>query len=974
MAILAYCCIILLFICFILFTNEASPSSLKPCTFSNFERIILPCNITEKKRKAVYYMNEECDLKHSDSITPPKPINDLLCNCDAGYGQTSNAVVNITCVKCKPGQFNHGGEILSDFTNWSDSSGKLGLTYRAYSYCSDFLSKKQCESWGAGGNGEYLVSGDIKNTTDIRCFEQSYLVLNRQFSGLPGNNKISFLYRVDGRECDIDHVNYCTNGLFFYVNGIQKMHSDYQFQWKEFTTEVDPGPVQFKFLYQRSCSKAAISDVAFIKHLSMVGSFSTESKCSECPAGSYSSLDGATECLKCNQNYYQDKIGQSQCIPCPKGEFSGIGAISCFKLPDCTQKDFYLLPDSVAKCKKNSSGSWLRNQSIYVPKWPNVSDTLCNVLTNASDQYKRPDNPQIMCYCQPGYFLDVSGPIPKCTICKLGLYSDGIQTECMPCKSGYAALRGLYMDHFPEGPLPNVFKQSCSGEFCKDEELIWEPRGNYIATRRLPGSFETILEVIGVEIDYFNPVLTFSCSVDCRLNSNDSKLAKLSHCYLKYYVLKDGQPYFDGDCVDKYSSHLRNGTIFTHQHNLTFPGNYSFRFFFHHEDEGKFSLISFEARIYYVDLLGVKYGSAKQCTECPAGTVVSMDQSTCEKCPNGTFSRKGSTKCTPCPLGTFASEVGSESCIMCGNGTTSNARRDDCEFNGCIFSPEKDLNFDLSPLISDGGPMYEVKTYRTNSYLTQLFYINICSKKHDNTSCAVNSVETDPITNTNFPTQKLLKTMACKRYYFDKMNSYSIGEVLSFEALEGEKKRSGLKITLTGGQSCWNKWRRYISPQTTILMICDLEAGENRPEPLNNFTAIDDRNCIYEFMWKTLYACPLCTQDDYSEVFSECKNGYQYKTKTKKNKCRTAVGEKEYSLERFPCNLIATSISSKSPKFTTLVITILIAITLIIALLIILIYLIRRNRHLRSNLFAPGQSFSKVQHEDEDELVDNMQT
>ena len=76
--------------------------------------------------------------------------------------------------------------------------------------------------------------------------------------------------------------------------------------------------------------------------------------------------------------------------------------------------------------------------------------------------------------------------------------------------------------------------------------------------------------------------------------------------------------------------------------------------------------------------------------------------------------------------------------------------------------------------------------------------------------------------------------MACKRYYFDRFNSISIGEVLSFKALEGDKKRDGLKVILSGGNKCWNKMTRaYTSPQTSILMMCDLEAGVNRPEQLN---------------------------------------------------------------------------------------------------------------------------------------------
>ena len=105
-----------------------------------------------------------------------------------------------------------------------------------------------------------------------------------------------------------------------------------------------------------------------------VGTVSTESKCLECPAGSYSTSAGSKECVKCSQNDYQDKIGQTKCIPCPNGEFSGIGASSCMKLPNCTQREFYLLPDSISKCTKDSTGAWFRNQTVLIPNWSSVFD------------------------------------------------------------------------------------------------------------------------------------------------------------------------------------------------------------------------------------------------------------------------------------------------------------------------------------------------------------------------------------------------------------------------------------------------------------------------------------------------------------------------------------------------------------------------------------------------------------------------
>ena len=104
------------------------------------------------------------------------------------------------------------------------------------------------------------------------------------------------------------------------------------------------------------------------------------------------------------------------------------------------------------------------------------------------------------------------------------------------------------------------------------------------------------------------------------------------------------------------------------------------------------------------------------------------------KCPNGTFSLEGSTKCTHCPEGSFADKEGSGECTKCGEGTTSNNARDGCNYNNCRYQYNKDVVYDLSPLKSDGGPMYRVWYNRTAGISTG-FFVNVCSLKHDNSSC-----------------------------------------------------------------------------------------------------------------------------------------------------------------------------------------------------------------------------------------------
>ena len=173
--------------------------------------------------------------------------------------------------------------------------------------------------------------------------------------------------------------------------------------------------------------------------------------------------------------------------------------------------------------------------------------------------------------------------------------------------------------------------------------------------------------------------------------------------------------------------------------------SFYFRVLFHHEDEGNYSLLSYEARIYHFDITGAKDGSAKECIRCPAGEYLTKTGAFCNKCSKGTYSKEGSTSCLNCSEGYFSDKEGSGECTKCGAETTSNKAKDGCDYNNCRFK-YKDSEYDLSPLKSDGGPMHRVSTYRPKSkYFFPLhYYVNICSLKHDNTSCTTMKRMDDP--------------------------------------------------------------------------------------------------------------------------------------------------------------------------------------------------------------------------------------
>ena len=109
------------------------------------------------------------------------------------------------------------------------------------------------------------------------------------------------------------------------------------------------------------------------------------------------------------------------------------------------------------------------------------------------------------------------------------------------------------------------------------------PRGEYAATRRMPGNFEITAEFKEVEIDYHDAKFTFNCSLDCRMSSDGKRLAKHDHCFLRFALqMFNGtsgsyDSIFEQDCVSKYRQNLRDGTIMNHAYPIRQKGIYNFR-------------------------------------------------------------------------------------------------------------------------------------------------------------------------------------------------------------------------------------------------------------------------------------------------------------------------------------------------------------------------------------------------------------
>jgi len=98
----------------------------------------------------------------------------------------------------------------------------------------------------------------------------------------------------------------------------------------------------------------------------------------------------------------------------------------------------------------------------------------------------------------------------------------------------------------------------------------------------------------------------------------------------------------------------------------------------------------------------------------------------------------------------------------------------------------------------------------------------------------------------------------------------------------------GLTVLLTEGTPGCAPYYGYAVPRTTnVTLICDLASGVGAPVSAypNGMVEFPARSCVYNFVWRSQYACPLCTVEDYEISVSDCANGTKTQTHLRLSEC-----------------------------------------------------------------------------------------
>jgi len=385
---------------------------------------------------------------------------------------------------------------------------------------------------------------------------------------------------------------------------------------------------------------------------------------------------------------------------------------------------------------------------------------------------------------------------------------------------------------------------------------------------------DTVLETAGLATWNFSIV----CKDYCRMQFIDANVSGGTKSYYATNATKEG-PY-------SYTMHLARGE---HKIQVVFS-KYVESVFTHRENR---------MIIHGFNITGVASGGASSCAPCPAGYFSIQSSSECSPCPAGTYSEEGSSTCSICPEGTYSKDIAVASCKACGPNTRSQPDRLDCDEMGCTYSPRAAVVYNLSALQSDEmyGPIWDVKGHA--------FYLNPCQKQHSNRSCF--DVYGKPI-----------QTHACQAIPLG--YSMDLGHVVGYYPFRdaamatdpSDPSRSGLVVQYTDGTPGCKADGVEIPRSTKITFICDPFAGIGYPETVEPVEVLP---CQYQFKWTSLYACPICTLDDFQVVHGKCEdNGLSLKAYVPKNypnRCHSGLNP---ASEYVPC----TSISKQCPSGTYL--------------------------------------------------------
>lgn len=530
-------------------------------------------------------------------------------------------------------------------------------------------------------------------------------------------------------------------------------------------------------------------------------------------------------CSKCEPGTHASDYGASECTPCPDNTSAEQpGQERCDPCPEGTYSF-----RGADKCSQKEECDAIDD---YVITYTECQSDHTRFKTKSPLPFCIGDDiqdEQVACAnCPDGtYRASRSSTCQGCP--SAGQYLPANTTQCQSCPAGSYTPRYLIYEHFDESWDSRLFVSGCEGE-CGSQG--WRETDGDLDSGYQHGSHVTSsLTLPFIDVSSDSAAISFEYSLDCDIHEKNP-------CRLQFVAHPSDN--FTAEAVVWNSVGIPNNRRQKVTLGVATPGLYTLSWIF----EKSSSLIARNddaASLHKIKILSPA-GSASQCLSCPAGT--KGDGTTCTPCPKGHYSDAGSSQCLLCPSGSITPEEGMGFCKACGNGTTSTTDRTSC-IDPCQFVPAANVQYDLTPLSNKTfGPIVDLHG--------ETYYLGVCGAR----SIAACNTE-----------EGILNTYACQVLNRPPFYAKNIGQFPSYELVQGGGIKDGFVLKLLDGSVCGNGAIR----NTSIHFLCDSEAGLGAPEGVE---PVESPQCHYNLLWRSIYACPICTSDDYTaEAVTGCING-----------------------------------------------------------------------------------------------------
>lgn len=358
--------------------------------------------------------------------------------------------------------------------------------------------------------------------------------------------------------------------------------------------------------------------------------------CTQCPAGTYSELAGASDinsCTSCDTGSYNELPGSTSCTVCPAGSFSP-NTTACIPCP----------------------------MGMYSEV---AGSTSCD-------------------YCAAGSYSQSEGRT-SCVACEAGSYNDGNALVDMQVYPRYDATNSPFT--YPDGTVVQSSAWYTAGGTAPFFTMRSTPVNQFWRSAYHVASGSNI--AFDGNTTLRKPVLLYDFGEGFAPDQYVIKTGDLWKRIIVSYMLfatNDASLYttpgvasgggwvlLDQQVSGNYDFQISSASFVldrvgdrTIQRTLTIATSYRY-----------YALLMMDT-MYPTDFPSVRIfnmhvGSCKRCAAGYASSEVgAQDASTCQICPAGTYSvMPGSSECTQCPAGSYSVSEGSSSCVKCSNGYAS---------------------------------------------------------------------------------------------------------------------------------------------------------------------------------------------------------------------------------------------------------------------------------------------------------------